>query len=51
MFYNYFFKYLFFIWLNQVLVAALGIFSFSMWDLVPPPGIKPGAPCIGSAES
>ena len=46
-----------FIWLHWVLVAACGIFSCGtqtlscgMWDLVPWPGIKPGAPCIGSSE-
>ena len=45
----FFYIYLF-IWPHQVLVVALGIFSCSMWDLVPWPGIKP-SPCIGSLES
>ena len=40
------FKYLF-IWLYQVLVVAHGIFSCSMWDLVPWPGIEPGPPELG----
>ena len=43
-----------FIWLQQVLVAAHGIFSCgvwtlscSLWDLVPWPGIKPVPPALG----
>ena len=39
-----------FIWLQQVLVVARRIFSCSLWDLVPWPGIEPQAPCIGSSE-
>ena len=53
-----------FIWLCQLLVAALGFFDFwcslhdlsctmqtlswGMWDLVPSPGIKPGLPALGA---
>ena len=37
--YIFFFK---FIWQCGILVSALGIFSCSMWDLVPWLGIKPG---------
>ena len=37
-----------FIWLSQILVAAVGIFSFGMWDLVPQPGIEPGPPALGT---
>ena len=44
-----------FIWLHQVSVAALGIFSCSLqtlscsiWDLVPCPGIKPQPPALGA---
>ena len=40
-------KYLF-IWLHWVLVGAFGIFSWSMWDLVPWPGIEPGPPALGA---
>ena len=42
-------KYLF-IWLHQVLVVACRIFrlSFSMWNLVPRPGIKPKPPALGA---
>ena len=43
----------FFIWLCRVLVVAHGIFSwgmrtlsYSMWDLVPWPGIGPGPPAL-----
>ena len=47
-----FFKYLdlciHFIWLGLVSVAALGIFSYGMWDLVPWPGIEPGTPALGA---
>ena len=43
-----------FIWLHQVLVVAHGIFftaacrilGYSMWDLVPQPGIKPIGPLL-----
>ena len=35
-----------FTWLHRVLVAACGIFSCGMWDLVPRPGIKPGSPAL-----
>ena len=42
-----FLKYLF-IWLCHVLVAAHGIFSCGMWDLVPWPGIEPWAPALGA---
>ena len=31
-------------WLHRVLVAACGIFSYGMWDLVPQPRIEPGHP-------
>ena len=37
-----------FIWLCQVLVAAYGIFSCSMWNLVPRPGVKPRPPAMGT---
>ena len=61
----YFLKYVF-IWLHWLLVLACGFFGLGMqtlffffsqtlncgiWDLGPPPGIKPRTPCIGSAES
>ena len=36
-----------FIWLHQVFIAECGIFSCSMWDLVPWPGIKPRPPALG----
>ena len=42
-------KYLF-MWLCQLLVAALGIFSCSLWDLVPWPGIELALRALG-AES
>ena len=29
-----FFSFLIFIWLHQILVAALGIFNCGMWDIV-----------------
>ena len=35
-----------FVWLHWALVAAHGIFSCGMWDLVPWPGIKPGPPAL-----
>ena len=37
-----------FIWQCGILVLALGIFSCSMWDLVPWLGIKPGHPALGA---
>ena len=50
-----FLEFSFFIWLHQALVTALGIFSCIMWaiscgvwDLVPQPGIEPGAPALGA---
>ena len=36
-----------FIWLYLVLVTACGIFSCSIWDPVPWPGVEPGAPALG----
>ena len=48
-FFIFIFIYLF-TWLLWVLAVARRIFSCSMSDLVPWPGIKPG-PCIGRAES
>ena len=36
-----------FIWLCWVLVAACGIFSCGMWDLVPWQGIEPRLPAMG----
>ena len=36
-----------FIWLSWVLVSAHGIFSCSVWDLVPWPEIEPGPPALG----
>ena len=46
------------IWLCWVLVAAArgvfvaagGIFSCGMWDLVPSPGIEPGPPALGAGS-
>ena len=38
-----------FIWVPQVLVVALRIFSCDMWDLAP--SDQTGDPCVGSAES
>ena len=45
-------------WLHWVLVVARGLFSssiqtlsYSMWDLVPWPGIEPGPPALGASES
>ena len=35
------------VWLHQVLIAAHGIFSCNMWDLVPQPGIKPRPLALG----
>ena len=32
----------------EFLVAAGGLFTFDMWDLVPWPGIKPWPPALGS---
>ena len=52
----FFFWYLF-IWLHRVLVVVrktfslyrgMRIFSCSVWDLVPQPGIEPGAPALGA---
>ena len=40
------FYFVLFIWLSWVLVEAWGIFSCSMWDLVPCPGIKPRPPAL-----
>ena len=37
-----------FIWLHQVLVAACGIFSYGMWDIVPWPGIEPRPLALGT---
>ena len=37
-----------FTWLYQVLVLAFGIFSCSMWNLVPWPGIEPRPPALGA---
>ena len=37
-----------FIWLHWVLAAACRIFSCSMWDLVPQPGIKSRPPALGA---
>ena len=51
------FQFYLFIWLNQVLIAARGIFnlrcsmqtlSCGMWDLVPWPGFEPGFPIVGA---
>ena len=61
-FFLFFFNIYLFIWLPQVLVAACGIFSCSMWTLrcgmlafscsmwilVPWPGIEPGPPALGA---
>ena len=46
--YSVFFDWGFFIWLHWVLVVALRIFSCSMWDLAPWPGIEPGTPALGA---
>ena len=37
--------------LEILFLAACKIFSFSMWNVVPWPGIEDGSPCIGSMES
>ena len=37
-----------FIWLCRVLVAAHGLFSWAMRDLVSWPGMEPGAPALGT---
>ena len=37
-----------FTWLSQVFVAACGIFSCIMSDLVPSPGVEPGPPALGA---
>ena len=36
-----------FIWLSQISVVACRIFSCTMWDPVPRPGIKPGPLTLG----
>ena len=36
------------IWVCRVLIVAGGIFSCSMWDLVPRPGIEHGPPALGA---
>ena len=46
-FFLYIYIYLF-IWLCWVLVAACGIFSCCMWDLIPWPGIEPRPPTLGA---
>ena len=43
-----FFFFLTFIWLHQVLVVALRIFSGGMWDIVSWPGIEPRSPTLGA---
>ena len=52
-FLQYLFSFYLCIWLCQVLVATWRIFSCglwtpSMWDLVPWPGIEPGPPALGA---
>ena len=37
-----------FVWLCQVLLAAHGIFSWGMWDLVSWPGMEPEPPALGT---
>ena len=37
-----------FIWPHRVLVKTRRIFSYSMWGLVPCPGIKPGPSALGA---
>ena len=49
--YIYIFIYLFTYLAVPGLSCSMQTLSGSMWDLVPQPGIKPGAPCIGSEES
>ena len=44
---DFFFFFQLFIWLHQILVAACGIFSCIMWNLVSWPGLKPGPPALG----
>ena len=44
----FFFFFLTFIWLHQVLVVALRIFSGGMWDIVSWPGIEPRSPTLGA---
>lgn len=36
-----------FIWLSLIFIVAYGIFSCSLWDLVPWPGIERGPPVLG----
>ena len=42
-----FFFFLIFIWLHQILVAALRIFNCGMWDIVSWPGFKPRSLTLG----
>ena len=42
---NFFFK--LYIWLHQASFVAHRIFSCSMWDLIPWPGIEPSPPASG----
>ena len=44
----FFFLLILFIWLCPFLVEACKIFSCSMWDLVPRPGIEPRPPALGA---
>ena len=51
----FFFNIYLFVWIHQILVATSKIFtcgmqtlSYSMWDLVPWPGIEPGSPALGA---
>ena len=43
----FYYYYYLFIWLSWVLISAHGLFSCSMWDLVPWPEIEPGPPALG----
>ena len=36
-----------FIWLRWIPGATCGVFSCGMWDLAPPPGVRPGLPGWG----
>ena len=49
-FLRYLFLFIYFGCAVSFLVVAHGIFRCSKWDLVPPPGSKPGPPCIDSVE-
>ena len=39
-----------YIWLHQIFVVALRIFSCGIWDLVPRPVIEPEPPTLGACS-